>query len=189
MGQNDYVGIPMSDAKFYKSPFGYLGIGSDIKWCERWRGGKFCMHCGHYAKFEEWSHNWHWYYLLEWNNILYTWWTSREYAHYKVSNFTNTFFKGKGHNYIKHSVSKPKRYKTVGMKETDLKSLLRRGCKKNRKCKCIGVAQRGAWYCPECYYLIMRMAKHRNANFHDLTVMDKNELKEEILILLLSGTI
>ncbi|KKM60738.1 hypothetical protein LCGC14_1538850 [marine sediment metagenome] len=170
----------------YESPFGYFGVGSDIRWCGRWSGSKFCMYCGHHAKFKEWSKDWHWYYLLEWRDPDWGRWGWKEFSHFSTYSFYNTIHHRRpllGQKYI----AKAKRYRTVGIKETDLKSLLKHGCKPKRKCKCVSVSQRGAWYCPECFYLITRMAKHRGDHFHDLTIMDKNELKEDILIFLLSG--
>lgn len=171
---------------FYESPFGYSGIGSDIKWCGRWSGSKFCMYCGHRAKFKEWSENWHWYYLLEWRDTDFGWWGYKEYAHFNTG-WYHAIYPSRPPWGAKYT-ARPNRYRTVGMKENDLKSLLKCGCKIKRKCKCVSVSQRGVWHCPECFNLITRMAKHRNVNFHDLTIIDKNELKEDILILLLSGT-
>lgn len=174
--------------ELYKFPFGYSGVGSDIRWCKRWSGGKFCIYCRHHAKFEEWSEDWHWYYLLQWTDAYYGWWGWKEYAHFRVNTINNIWY-GFGYGATRQQIPKPKRYRTIGIKETDLKSLLRKGCKKNRKCKCVSVAQRGAWYCPKCYCLMKRMAKHRGTSFHELTITDRNEIKEDVLILLLSGTI
>ena len=165
----------------YESPFGYFGVGSDIRWCGRWSGSKFCMYCGHHAKFKEWSKNWHWYYLLEWKDPNYGWWGWKEFAHFKTYSFRP--LRGPKH------IAEPKRYRTVGIKETDLKSLLKHGCKSKRKCRCVSISQRGAWHCLKCFYLITRMTKHLGVHFHDLTIMDKHKLKEDILILLLSGTL
>lgn len=174
----------------YRKPFGYSGVGSDIKWCGRWSGGKFCRYCGHYAGFEEWSNKWHWYYLVQWFGEWSDYY--QNFSHFQVHQFYSEGF----HRYrpylqrvsANRRKNRPKRYKTTGIRETDLKSLLRKGCKKNRKCKCMSVAQRGVWYCPECYALMKRIAIHKSINFHDITLIDKNELKRDVLMLLLSGT-
>jgi len=176
------------NTKAYGSPLGYSGIGSDIDWCERWKGGKFCMYCRSYAKFNDWSKNWHWYYLTQWRDNTYGWsYYYWQYSHFKMQQY----FQIPNPNFQRNPLKtrKPQRYVTTGLKDADLKSLLKKGCKLNRKCKCVSVSQRGAWYCPECYSILTKMAQHYKRHFHDLTIINRDSLKEDVLILLLSGTI
>ena len=171
-------------SKNYRSLHAYTGTGSDIKWCGRWSGGKRCLYCRHHAEFEEWSSKWHWHYLISWRDQ--DWWWSREFAHFKYGG-------GYWSRFVKHTRTykneSPRRYFTVGLKENDLKSLLKKGCKKKRKCKCVNLAQRGTWCCPECYHLLTRLAKHHGVDVHDIMISDRDDLKQDILILLLSGTL
>lgn len=84
---------------------------------------------------------------------------------------------------------RPKRYRTVGLKGRHFGSLLKKGCKNNRKCKCVSVAQRGNWYCPTCWNILEKMAKHKGEHIHDLMISPREELKAEALMLTLSGTL
>ena len=157
-------------------PYCYDGIGSDIKWCGKWTGGKRCMLCHKYEEFGVWSKTWHWNYLLWWRRMFnwgkYSW---TEHSHFRL--------------YAEPGEIKPDQYKTVGLDETRLFSLLKNGCKPNRKCRCASVAQRGNWYCPKCHEAVTKMATHRRVTLHDIIMSDREELKKDILILTLSGTL
>jgi hypothetical protein len=74
----------MSDFACYY-PKAYVGVGSDIKWCNKAHGGKRCLLCHHYAKFEEWSAKYKWHYLVSWCPENYPGCVWRDYAHNKVS--------------------------------------------------------------------------------------------------------
>lgn len=175
MGKNDNQ---MSD-NVYERPYGYVGVGSDIKWCGKWASGKECMLCHHHADFPDWSSKWHWHYLVSWSD---NWgYYYREYAHYKFSWKVRSYMLGPYPLKIK-----PVRYRTAGLKERDLKQLLKRGCKENRKCRCVSVAQRGSWYCPDCWEVLMSMTKYKQMNIHDIILTDRNELKAEMLMLKLA---
>jgi len=167
-------------SKNYQDIYAYDGIGSDIGWCKRATGGKRCIYCRHHAKFNEWSQTWHWHYLISWIDKSWIW---REYVHFVYGGW-----KGRS-AHTKSYPDSPRRYQTVGLKENHMKSLLRHGCKKKRKCKCVSIAQRGTWCCPECYILLTRLAKHRGLGPHDIMLCDRQDLKHDILILLLSGTL
>ncbi len=165
------------------------GIGSDINWCGRHRGGKRCLYCRRHAKFEEWSKDWKWNYLLEWNGRWPNGWRERSY--YKTDGVYEVT-SGTYSKYVNMPVvysDSPDRYWTIGVSELKLKHLLKQGCKKNRKCKCINLIQRGSWYCPECFKLISNYANISGIEKHDLIIEVRNELKEKILIALLSGII
>jgi len=150
------------------------GIGSDIKWCSRRKGGKFCLFCGHYAPFEKWSTVWHWHYLLSWCSDSGWGWYYRDYAH------TVCYF---------HRDDKvPGRYKNRGLKEHNLNALLKKGCREDRNCKCASIAQRASWHCPECYAKLVKMAHHYGRPVCDLMNIDRKDIKEDMLVLILSGT-
>lgn len=162
----------------YYSPYGFIGIGSDIGWCGKAHGGKKCMLCRHYAEFDEWSTKWHWHYLLRWMDACTYYYQT--YAHTKYS-WTSTW-----HVPLPYRI-KPVRYRTRGLKERDFKQLMRGGCKDKRKCKCVSIAQRGSWYCPDCWLVLNRMAKYRMVNVHDIMIADHDEIKTEMLTLQLAG--
>lgn len=176
----------MSYLDSYFDPHGYCGTGSNIKWCGRWNTGKRCLLCTHHANFEEWSETWKFYYLVDWSDdpntscIFY-----RNYVHFKFKWSWHNCYGGTPQPYR----IKPVRYRTAGLRERDLMQLLDKGCKPKRKCKCVSVAQRGNWYCPQCWRIIEIMAKHKSTNIHNLMVGDRDELKAEILMLQLSGTL
>lgn len=169
-------------SKNYDSPVALEGIGSDIKWCGRWKGGKKCLFCKHYASYNTWTNTWHWHYLLSWSDDeSYPFW-GPEKAHLMYK-------KWRGPYYPKtYSGESPDRYYTVGIAPEKIKSLLKKGCKK-RKCKCVNLAQRGSWMCPECYVILKKMSEVNGVNFHDVLITDRNILKENFLTLLLSGTL
>ena len=163
----------------YNNVKGVEGIGSDIKWCGRWVGGKYCLYCRHKAPFKVWSQKWHWYYLLSWSEKEYYWWWWQQ-AHYTTGGWNTT------RSAVMYKDS-PRRYSTIGLRPNNIKSLLRKGCRNKRKCRCMSIAQRGAWYCPSCFEMINLYSKHKGLTFHEATIMNRDELKREILMLLLSG--
>jgi len=170
----------------------YSGIGSDIKWCGRWTGGKRCLYCHHHAKFEEWSQTWHWHYLMSWYEEehygKFAWWNFVQ-SYYTYGGKFGRWWPAKVAKHPKVYNDSPSRYYTVGLKEAEIKALLRKGCRKKRKCKCVNIAQRGSWCCPECYPLLKRLAQHHGVDIHEVLIADRNDLKHDILILLLSGTL
>lgn len=183
----------------YSFPEGQGGIGSDIRWCNRHRGGKRCQLCTHHAKFEEWSTKWHWFYLLSWYDCGQAWYKLAKPGKYAYCYYTSNW-----HGYLpwarhgkkswwgrvpRDKQPNPKRYSTYGLDEKEFRSLLRKGCKNNKKCKCISLIQRGNWYCPECYKDIILLAHHRKCNLHDIMVANRKEIKQDILILRLSGVL
>ncbi|MFA5024298.1 MAG: hypothetical protein WC523_05040 [Patescibacteria group bacterium] len=157
----------------YDNPEGYAGKGSDIKWCSRAHGGKRCMLCKHYASFETWSKDWCFYYLYSWND---TFWPE----HPKMIGC---------YSYKYMMMRTPPHYRTPGLMKHDLALLLHKGCKEKRKCKCVSIIQRGNWYCPKCYEALEKMATHKREHIHDLMINITDELKSEMLILTLSGTL
>ena len=156
------------------------GVGSDIKWCDKAHGGKRCLMCRHYADFDEWSTKWHWHYLIRWNEYHYF---CADYAHSKRSWRPTAY----GDQIPWPYKIKPVRYRSRGLKERDFKQLLRVGCKSNRKCRCVSVAQRGSWYCPNCWFLLNRLAQHRMVDVHEVIIADHDEMKTEMLTLQLAG--
>ena len=98
----------------YCYPKGFSGAGSDIKWCGRWSGGKRCLLCKHYAKFEVWSQEWKWYYLMSW--------------HYNIKwGRSHWSFEHVSYRYFSHKHRFPPRYNSTGLTENDMKSLLNLG--------------------------------------------------------------
>jgi len=169
----------------YYNPYGYGGIGADIAWCNKWSGGKRCLLCQHYAEFNDWSQNWHWFYLIRWSEYPKNHY--HNYAHYKYSWAWRGYNWG-GTPHIPYPYKiKPVRYRTAGLKERDIKQLLKRGCKPNRKCQCVSIAQRGNWYCPDCWIGLCNIAKYEGINPHDLMIGDRDELKGKMLLMRLSG--
>lgn len=164
----------MNEYKYY-DPQGYEGSGSDIKWCSRIRGRKKCNFCFKYANLEIWKKEWKWFYLLSWWNWT---WFIRDYAHYKQY-----------HRSWETPKTLPINYRSTGIKDFELRSVLNKGCKENKKCRCSTIVQRAFWYCPECYELIKSMAKIKGVHFHDIMLYNRDELKGEVLILKLSGSI
>lgn len=166
----------------YYFPFGYEGIGKDVGWCERWSGGKFCMLCRHHAKFKEWTKNWHWYYLIQWYDENWT------YPGYEIRANWKHYWRWSWYKKTIQALTiEPARYRSTGLSEAEFKSLLKKGCKPQRKCKCTSLSQRGNWYCPNCYRLLEIISQHRNCHIHDLMIQERDTLKEEVLILKLSG--
>lgn len=157
------------DYDFIK-PKGISGVGLDIGWCSN-KGGKFCQLCRRRSNFNEWSNSWHFYYLTEWGGD----WGWKKYPHLIWNR--------------KHLIThvRPVKYHTRGLNPNEIRSLMRQGCKGNRKCKCISIVQRGHWYCPECWFALNNVAKIHNRPTHDLMVANRKDLKEELLILKLSG--
>jgi len=152
----------------YYYPRGVEGVGSDIKWCNRWSSGKFCQLCKHRSKFDEWSQKWHWFYLLEWAT------TSRKSVHYwdtwraewQIYQFyARTSKHSWGLRWDKKKIE-PHRYCSRGLSDKKISSLIRKGCKANKKCKCASIAQRGNWYCPACYKMVLELASLRNCYPH-----------------------
>jgi len=172
-------------SKHYNYIYAYSGIGSDIKWCGRWSSGKRCLYCKHHAKFSEWSVNWNWHYVLSWvtNSKCKT---CRTYSYNTYSYYKRYLGLASGPPTYEDS---PRRYYTVGLRENDLRAVLKKGCRKNSKCKCVSIAQRGSWCCPDCHYLLNRLAKHHGLNIHDILITNRQQLKKDILILSLSGTL
>lgn len=186
--------------KCYFWPEGEEGIGSDIKWCERHQGGKFCLLCGNHAKFEEWSKEWKWYYLITWHDDCYGWFKKGvlkkrwPYTHSRANwqyyrNWNRTGRRSWGSYYKWPNQPNPKRYSSRGLDAKQFNSLLKKGCRKNKKCKCASLIQRGNWYCPECYELIYFFADYKGEHPHDIMIMDRRELKRELLVLKISGVL
>jgi len=180
----------------YNHVVAYSGVGSDIKWCGRWRGGKKCLYCRRYVKFDEWSQSWYWHYLVSWYKRDQMIWGKRRFLWWDFAQANCTVggkWLSRGHTHRPRSPivykDSPRRYYTVGMSEREIKSLIRNGCKKKRKCRCMKLSQRGSWCCPKCYNILSRLAGHYGLDIHDALITDREELKEEILILLLSGTL
>ena len=96
----------------------------------------------------------------------------------------NSWGQGAWHRRSKHDIAS---LKTTGPSENILKSLFKRGCRLNKKCRCATVVQRAAWYCDNCYSNIKQFCNVTGISIFHAQVMDRNELKEEILIRLLSG--
>jgi len=157
----------------YGHPRGVDGKGSDIKWCSKWRTGKKCLFCRRHAKFAEWSQEWKYYYLIEWRVRDWVFWP--EHRKYYCS--------------YKNELVRPRRYANRGLSDQELKKLLKKGCHKNKKCICVKLAQGGAWYCPKCFGILETMAKIKQRHIHDITVMSRNELKGEYLMMYLSGAL
>ena len=169
----------------FSFPEGISGIGSDIPWCGRWQGGKFCQFCRHHTTFDVWSKEWKWYYLLSWHDDIWGgkpgYW-SLEQSHYKQvhRNWKTGIHEGK------YDIRK---YNNTGLNRAEMKALLRKGCRKGVKCKCVSVAQKGHWYCAECYTIIEKLANQSGKHIHDIMITNRDELKAEFLINRLSGII
>jgi hypothetical protein len=159
----------------YFRPEGWAGVGSDIQFCSRAGGGKRCDLCRHHATFDVWSKTWHFYYLTSYcYDEYYTYWRSM---------VGNKWFKA-------HSLeSHPVKYNIRGLAPHSLRSLQHRGCKGNRKCKCVSIVQRAYWYCPECWPVLHTLAKTRGEHEHDTMLIPRKELKHDLLILKLSGVV
>ena len=165
--------------KEYHNPKGREGIGSDIKYCSRIKGRKKCGLCYKYADFNVWSKDWNWYYLLTWWDQT---WYYQEHSHFRVY----------VPKYKPYPPSLPSNYRNTGLKDFEIKTLLKKGCRNNKKCKCMSIVQRAFWYCSDCYKLIGEMAKMESVYPHDIMLsnkLDRDELKAKILILRLSGSI
>lgn len=158
----------------YHNPYGYNGIGSQIKWCKRQKGRKKCRLCYHYATEENWKREWHWYYLLKWHEIDRYW---QAQAHYKRRHYN--------WNYKLYDI-KPKNYGSTGLKESELKKLWLHGCPK-KKCLCASLVQRAFWFCPDCWKTIESFSQMKRTEIHNVMLLDRSELKAEMLILKLSG--
>ena len=165
----------------YDKPEYKIGLGRDIKWCGRFKGGKRCGYCRHHAKWEDWSKNWVWIYLLSWYDMP---WFERLHSSYPFKPYYHYF-----HKKWVNPHPGPKRYYTPGLKDNQFRSLMVRGCNPKKKCKCVSVVQRGTWYCSDCFELMKRYARFKNEELHDIIIKDRNELKEDILILTLAGLI
>jgi hypothetical protein len=162
------------DGRYHK-PHGLQGTGEQIKWCDRKKGRKKCDLCFQYEPEEVWKKNWHWYYLVWW--VDWSYWYQEHACHkYKIYDWQHTL-----------RDIKPKRYRSTGLKERELKKLFKRGCTKSKNCLCMGLVQRGFWYCPDCWKIVMGLAEIRNKPEHDIMITDRTELKTEALILRLSG--
>jgi hypothetical protein len=157
----------------YDKPKGKQGQGKDIRWCGRNQGGKKCGLCKHHAKYSVWSSEWFWYYLESWS-----------YYKYWEENVSYKYNKEYKINHIR-----PVKYHTTGLRAHSVISLLRKGCKLGRKCKCVSLIQRGYWYCPQCWVILHEIAKSRNEHPHNLMIIPRQELKTDVLILKLSGVI
>lgn len=163
----------------YHQPYAKIGIGADIKWCNKAHGGKRCLFCRHYAEFAEWSVAWYWHYLLNWSDNIncHSW---LDYAH---SKYPWSGYYGLPYVYT----IEPGRYRTAGLKEHDLNKLLKVGCKASRKCKCVSVLQRGSWYCPQCWTRLNQLAENQRTNIHDIIIANRDEIKTNLLISQLAG--
>lgn len=184
--------------EFYYFPYGYEGKSSDIKWCDRRKGGKYCLLCGHYAKFSEWSKEWKWYYLISWHDDIHTLYSIPAMYPYLYNKACWQFYRNWRRTGKRRSIfgsrkwpkqPRPKRYSSKGLTDQQFKSLLKKGCKNNKKCKCISLVQRGNWYCQDCYKFIHMMANHKLADPHDIMIMSREELKRDLLMLTLSGVL
>lgn len=161
--------------RIFNKPVGVVGLANQIKWCGRWEGGKYCLFCNRYAVFKDWSNNWHWHYLLYWTDC---------HGYFQIGSHMDD-------RYLDYNTieSLPKRYKTPGLKYNELNMLIKKGCKINRKCRCIKPAQRASWFCPECYNRIYNVSLYRKQNIHDVIMENKEDVNSEYLILLLSKQI
>lgn len=174
----------MRDEAYYL-PKGIEGVGGDIKWCGRWHGGKRCQLCQHHADFDEWSKSWRWYYLTEWY--------SEDWAYFGYLNRADWQFYqhimsiSNWYNRRMRKQTEPHRYSSRGLNKSEIRSLFKKGCNVNKKCKCMSIAQRGNWYCPNCFQWIKVLAKSQNCHPHDIMIRDRNNIKEDLLILKLSG--
>ena len=170
----------------YRHPEGFAGIGKDIKWCNHNFGGKRCMLCHHHATFDIWSQEWHWYYLTSWysNDSWYK--GNKKYpAYYERSEWKVRWTYHSWTRCVPAGNIKPKRYGNTGISDRDIKSLLKKGCRK--KCKCASLVQRGNWYCPDCYKQLEFMSHSKKIHIHDLMIADRDEIKKEMLINSISG--
>lgn len=166
----------------YQNPSGVEIQGKDIKWCGRNTGGKKCCLCRKYVKFNVWSNEWFCFYLISYDEYNCSFWHT--FVHHKYFCYKN------GINVGPHFANtKPVKYNITGLHPHSISSLLKRGCKPNKKCKCVSLIQRGFWYCPECWKTINSMAKIKGCSKHDLMIMERKELKQESLIFRLSGLI
>ena len=163
----------MNEEQYY-NPKGVQGVGSDIKWCRRNTGGKRCNLCKHHANFNEWSVNWNFYYLTSYFSNSYNFF--REFTHYKL---------WKPH----YRKEKPIKYNIRAPRISEINTMLRKGCKPNKRCRCVSIIQRGYWYCPECWVKINRLAEIRRQHIHDLMIRPRQELKEDLLVMTLSGAL
>jgi len=182
----------------YFWPEGVEGIGSDIKWCDKNHGGKFCQLCRHHAEFDVWSQEWCWYYLVNWYDDQFYNWLKKgvkqkypfmfSHANWQYYRNWKTTGRRSWGSYGKFpDQPNPKKYSSRGLSTNDLKALLKKGCRKNKKCRCISLVQRGNWYCPECYKIVHFFADYRGVHPHDIMIADREELKKEYLMLRLSG--
>lgn len=184
----------MRDDKYF-FPEGAEGTGKDISWCGRERGGKRCLLCANHAKYEEWSQTWNWYYLLDWHDDSISSRPGKKYwyAHCRANwqchkNMRSTGRRGWwGSSWS--TQPNPIRYSSRGLGFKEFRSLLKRGCRKNKKCKCMSLIQRGNWYCPDCYKAVYMMASYKDMHPHDIMIMNREELKMELLTLRLSGVL
>jgi len=170
----------MSDVDLFNFTKGYVGSARDIRLCGRSIGGKRCTLCTRHAKYDEWSLDWHFAYMTEWYNdsfLPHVYW-DREIS------WRQSSWRRRGHMPNHRDVVA---LKTPGINENGLKSLFTRGCRINKKCKCSAVVQRAAWYCSDCFTNIKSFCKETGMPIFHAQIMDRSELKEEILIRLLSG--
>lgn len=159
----------------YPSPHAIAGIGANIGWCSKQKGRKKCDLCFNYAPEEIWKEHWHFYYLFWWRES----WGGQEWCYHKER------FSIRHHHKRLH----PRRYITTGLRMNQIRRVLTKGCPENKNCLCMNFVQRGFWYCPNCWKTLDAMADFRKQNEHDLMIMDRKELKSEVLILRLSGVI
>lgn len=158
--------------KKYRDPRGLEGIGSDVKWCARIKGRKKCALCFKYAELEKWKKDWHWFYLLRWKD----WAFFDEHSHFKRwGKMIYSYY--------------PINYRSTGLKDYELRAILKKGCSNNKKCRCSSIVQRAFWHCEECYKLVNSMAVVKRCHPHDIMLLDRTELKTEVLILKISGSI
>jgi hypothetical protein len=157
----------------YHHPEGWSGVGSDIGWCGRERGGKRCQLCKHHATFDVWSKAWHFYYLTSYcYDACYNYWRAHIHYNWRTPHSYNTT---------------PVKYNIRGLSYGEQLSLKTQGCKPKRKCKCISIVQRGHWYCPGCWVAINKLAQTRAEHPHDTMLIPRQDLKHDWLLLKLSG--
>ena len=160
-------------AKSYNNPESISGNGSDIKWCGRWRTSKVCLFCRHHKKFDEWIGEWKYHYLVAWTSEW--WWPWKEH-------------RGARRHFSYEDKVSPRRYASTGLTDYEIRRLLKKGCNSKKKCICVKLAQGGSWYCQDCFEIIETMARINRVDMHEMILRDRRELKEEYLMMYLSGS-
>ena len=170
-------------------PEGAIGKAEEVKWCGRHNGRKHCMMCRRPQKYSKWSKSWHWVYLLTWYDC--SWWSftpskkdswAMVRANYKWQ-YRISWTRGLN----KVGNQRPQHWKTTGLTQNEFKSLIKKGCKPNKKCKCISLVQRADWYCADCFPRLENFCKEMGISPFHLQLIERDELKQEMLIRFLSG--